>query len=181
MDYIISDNHWFHGNILKFENRAFGSTHEMDEYMIDQWNSVVSKNDLVYHLGDIAFTNNFVVLMKLLHRLNGKIYLMLGNHDHSCQRKGLFPKRFKWIDDKLFIGDVITEKKVNISGKYEKVSMCHYPMASWNAKFHGRKSFYGHVHSQDEVMQNTLNSFNVCVDVIGYKPMTFKQVIDFYT
>ena len=179
MDYIISDNHWFHGNILKYEHRPFKTTHEMDDYMIQAWNDTIGVNDTVYYLGDIAFTNNFQVLMRLLRTLKGKIYLVPGNHDHSCVRNNV--PRFQWIENKLFIGDSITEKKVNVAGKYEKVTMSHYPMASWNAKFHGRKHFYGHVHSNDDVMRGIPNAYNVCADVIGYKPFTFLQVVKFYT
>jgi len=176
VDYILSDNHWFHGNILKYEHRNFLTTHEMDDHMITEWNAVIGKNDLVYHCGDIAFTNNFHVLMRLLQSLNGKIYLIPGNHDHSCQRNGV--PRFEWIENKLFIGDSITEKKVNIGGKYEKVTMCHYPINSYNAKSHGRLHFYGHVHSNSNL--SLKNSFNVSVDEIGYRPLTFNNVLMHY-
>jgi len=176
MEYVISDSHWFHGNILKYENRAFETTSDMDHHMINEWNATIGKNDLVYHLGDIAFTNNFSVLMALLQRLNGKIYLVPGNHDHPCMHKKT--PRFIWIEDKLFIGDLITEKKVKINDKYEKVVMSHYPLASWNAGIHGRKHFYGHVHKY--TIFSNQNMYNVGCDVIGYKPMTFNQVINFY-
>lgn len=179
MEYVISDTHWFHGNILTFENRPFENVNEMNKFMISEWNSVIGKNDLVYHLGDVAFTNKFEVLMNLLNQLNGKIYLITGNHDHPCMRNNV--PRFQWIENKLFIGDLITEKKVKINDKYEKVVMSHYPLASWNAGYHGRKHFYGHVHSRASNAVKNLNSaFNVGCDVIGYKPMTFQQVVNFY-
>ena len=52
----------------------------MNQEIIKRWNSVVSKNDIVYHLGDFAFGNkNFIE--SIVNQLNGKIYLILGNHD----------------------------------------------------------------------------------------------------
>jgi calcineurin-like phosphoesterase family protein len=45
--YIISDNHFGHSGVLNFRKqngdrpRAFDSVEEMDEHMIERWNSVV--------------------------------------------------------------------------------------------------------------------------------------------
>ena len=50
--WIISDTHFQHENILKFEPTRPGSTiQEHDEALIDNWNSVVKPGDKVYHLG----------------------------------------------------------------------------------------------------------------------------------
>ena len=87
--WVISDTHFRHANILKFTDGATGKlvrgdrladVDEMDEHMIQQWNSVVKKGDLVYHLGDVVigdkewFKSNWS-------RLNGSKRLIVGNHD----------------------------------------------------------------------------------------------------
>lgn len=41
--FYISDLHLGHDNIIRFDNRPFGSVEEMTEEIIDNWNSVVSK------------------------------------------------------------------------------------------------------------------------------------------
>ena len=51
--FYISDLHLGHKNILAFDNRPFFSLEEMTETIISNWNSVVSKNDSVYVLGDM--------------------------------------------------------------------------------------------------------------------------------
>lgn len=52
----------------------------MDEALINNWNSVVGENDIVFHLGDFAFAPNWR-WKELLEKLNGRIYLIMGNHE----------------------------------------------------------------------------------------------------
>ena len=55
MRYYISDLHFFHENLIKaMDKRAFDSMESMNSYMIEQWNSVVRKNDDVVILGDLS-------------------------------------------------------------------------------------------------------------------------------
>ena len=51
--WITSDTHFFHNRIIQYEDRPFANAMEMNEQMIERWNSVVRKDDLVYHLGDV--------------------------------------------------------------------------------------------------------------------------------
>lgn len=55
MRYFIADTHFNHENIIKYCNRPFEDSKEMNEYIINKWNSVVTENDVVYHLGDVGF------------------------------------------------------------------------------------------------------------------------------
>lgn len=54
-NYYISDLHFGHYNIMRFDNRPFNSVEEMDKALIDNWNSVVSEGDTVYILGDFCW------------------------------------------------------------------------------------------------------------------------------
>ena len=84
--FVTSDTHYWHHNVLKFEPEArpFSSVEEMNEVLVDRWNSVVTKRDLVWHLGDVCFGR--VENLEILSRLNGQKKLILGNHDtHSAQ------------------------------------------------------------------------------------------------
>lgn len=78
--WFISDTHFGHKNILEYEKeyRPFNSVEEMNECIIDRWNSVVNVNDIVYHLGDFAFGRHNI---QIAERLKGKKKLILGNHD----------------------------------------------------------------------------------------------------
>lgn len=80
MIYFIADTHFNHTNIIKYCNRPFNNTIEMNEYINQRWNSVVKHNDIVYHLGDVGFSSVETV-KSLVGRLNGTKILIRGNHD----------------------------------------------------------------------------------------------------
>lgn len=59
--FFTADTHFNHANILEYTNRPFLNVEEMDLEMIYRWNSVVRKNDLVFHLGDFAFATTLEI------------------------------------------------------------------------------------------------------------------------
>lgn len=77
--FFTSDFHFWHANIIKYCNRPFKSVEEMNEELIRRYNSVVSPDDTVYVLGDFAMA--FRPVETITPRLNGKKYLVPGNHD----------------------------------------------------------------------------------------------------
>lgn len=78
--WVISDLHFGHKNILKYSGDLRGGTcsEEHDEWLVEQWNSVVKKSDLVYVLGDAAMSLN---AYKNFKRMKGQKLLVRGNHD----------------------------------------------------------------------------------------------------
>src|SRR5258708_5235503 len=84
--YFWSDPHFGHANIIKYCDRPFSNTDEMDEFLIAQHNSVVKPNDHVTCLGDLTIARGGRVQQEkfkaLIRRLNGHKRLHLGNHDH---------------------------------------------------------------------------------------------------
>ena len=54
MIYFTSDLHFWHKNAVLYTNRPFGTVEEMNEKLIEYWNSTVHKNDEVYILGDVT-------------------------------------------------------------------------------------------------------------------------------
>ncbi|MFD0963285.1 metallophosphoesterase [Pseudofulvibacter geojedonensis] len=166
--YFTSDHHFGHTNILKYSNRPFKSAEEMDEELIKRWNSKVQPNDIVYHLGDVAMTKNPEGIGDILNRLNGKIYLIKGNHEHSAlKHKG----RFEWIKDyhELKVKD---EEAPNGS---QKIILLHYAMKVWRSSFRGTWHLYGHSHGSLPDDPNSL-SFDVGVDCHDYYPISYEEV-----
>ncbi len=82
MIWLTEGHHYFHKNIIKYTNRPFNSTHQMNKVMTERWNERVQPEDTVYHLGDLALGNR-KKLVSLRERLNGKILIVRGNHDRS--------------------------------------------------------------------------------------------------
>lgn len=76
-----SDTHFGHRNILVYEkaSRNFTNTDEMDEALIDIWNSQVRPGDTVFHLGDFSLSVRRA--FEVIPRLNGHVHLIAGNHD----------------------------------------------------------------------------------------------------
>lgn len=165
--YFTSDHHFGHKNIIKFSERPFKDVNEMDEILIQKWNEKVNPEDEVYHLGDVGLTSSGK-LRKILDRLNGKIYLINGNHEKSAQD---CHTRFEWIKDyyELVVKDDEFERGEQL------IVLSHYAMRVWNASHWGAYHLYGHTHgtlSDDP----TSRSFDIGVDCHNFYPLSYEEV-----
>lgn len=147
MRYYIADLHFFHENMnTKMDCRGFETVEEMNEYMINQWNWKVRKNDEVVILGDLSW-GKAKETNELLKRLNGKLYMIRGNHDYFLDEKEFDNSRFEWIKSY----DELKDNK-------RKVVVCHYPIMCYNGQYRLNEKgesktymLYGHVHdTQDQ-------------------------------
>jgi calcineurin-like phosphoesterase family protein len=85
--WLTSDTHFGHKNILHLgEGRPFDTIEEHDAALIENWNSVVGKNDIVFHLGD--FSMSIADMEGVAPFLNGFTVLVAGNHDACWTRNG---------------------------------------------------------------------------------------------
>ena len=69
---------------------------EMNAYMLQRWNEKVRKNDEVVILGDLSW-GKAEETNELLGKLNGRLYLIQGNHDRFLKNKDYNASRFVWI------------------------------------------------------------------------------------
>lgn len=76
--WVTSDTHFNHANIIKYCNRPFSSVEEMNETIVENWNKVVSWDDIIYHLGDFALGDKSLI-PNILGRLNGRVKIIMGN------------------------------------------------------------------------------------------------------
>lgn len=124
MRYYIADCHFFHEVLNRaMDYRGFDSALEMNEFMIEQWNQKVRKNDEVVILGDFSWgkpeeTN------ELLRRLHGKLFLIQGNHDRFLKGKEFDESRFEWV-----------KSYAELSDNGRKVICSHYPMPFYNNQY----------------------------------------------
>lgn len=169
MNYYISDLHLFHNNIIRLCNRPFKSVDEMNEIILNNYNSIVKNTDTVYFLGDVLFAKTKEDQLKaidLFSKFKGNKILIIGNHDSNSLKFHNFRKLFSRIESYLEIYD---------NGK--KVILFHYPIEEWNGFFRDTIHLYGHVHNNDNNLKKIKNRFNVSVDIHDFKPVTLKQLI----
>lgn len=86
--WLTSDLHLGHDRNFIWGPRGFNSVEEHDETIIKNWNELVSPDDTVYCLGDLMLNDNEGGCRKL-NQLNGRIYIIYGNHD-SANRVQLY-------------------------------------------------------------------------------------------
>ena len=77
--FVTSDPHFCHQMEFIWGPRGFKNQYEMNEAIIENWNSVVDMEDDVYCLGDIMLNDNDLGI-KCLKSLKGKIHIIRGNH-----------------------------------------------------------------------------------------------------
>jgi calcineurin-like phosphoesterase family protein len=163
--FVISDTHFGHKNIIKYERRPFSSVEDMDETIIQNWNEVVQEDDIVYHLGDFALTSKKAT-KEYFRQLNGNIRLIPGSHDSWVGRKGF-----------LDIPNLeVMPLYVTVKVKRGAVVLCHYPMESWTASHYGTLHFHGHIHTKP--FKEIPNRRNVSIELMDYKPILMNVLVD---
>lgn len=174
--FFTSDNHFMHFNVIEYCNRPFESSDQMSKVMIQNWNSVVGKEDIIFILGDFCFSGS-AQWSWLLDTLNGTKYLVWGNHD-----KGVPSTKFERMDN--IINLLILDPEIKDG---QRISLCHYPMLSWYQSHKGSWQLFGHVHGKlsnksladdgfDITKAVTPRQLDVGVDVHDFTPISYQEV-----
>ena len=165
-----ADLHLGHTNIIKHCSRPFSSVEEMDEHLISAWNKSVRPSDSVYILGDLIFRSS-ASPNSYLSRLRGKKHLIIGNHDKDWAKKADMSKHFLSV-----------ERFVEISNGQHKITLCHYPLMSWNHMAKGSYMIHGHIHNNREAFYFSMfrqmpNLLNAGVEINDYRPVSFDVLV----
>ena len=142
----------------------------MNETLIKNWNEVVMPEDQIFHLGDFGF-GSADYLENILLRLNGKKYLIHGNHDQTIlkhQERFIGEGKFEWIKPYY---------ELNANG--QKIVLCHYPILSWNGIMKNSWMLYGHCHDTLSELNKGIRRIDVGVDnkeFDGYRPISLKEI-----
>lgn len=91
--FFTSDSHFYHNKPWIVQARGFNNIKEHNEALIQNWNSVVTRDDYVIHCGD--FLVGAVGLgecpkqafLDIVNRLNGMIYFIWGNHNSGTKQQ----------------------------------------------------------------------------------------------
>lgn len=170
--FIISDTHFCHDKPFVWEPRGFTSAEEMNETIIERWNSVVKPNDMIFHLGDTMLSDNNKGI-ECLKRLNGQICLIYGNHDTN-NRIELIHKELPSIIT-LGYAHLFKYKKINIY-------LSHYPTLTSNMDdtglWHRVISLHGHTHQKTNFLYpDNPFIYHVGVDSHNCYPVNIEEVI----
>lgn len=154
----VSDLHFGDKRVLKFERHQFGSIEEHDKFLYDtliSW-SLKHKGWTLYILGDFGYVDKTCDLITEIRENYVNVIGVKGNHDKSedC-REIMF-----CCDDFYYYPTYISKR----------VMICHepkYPCPKGDIIIHG------HLHGMKIAEPNYVNT---SINVIKYKPVTYKHI-----
>jgi len=139
-----ADTHIGHRNILRYiPDRPYASeldTQAHDAWLIDLWQKTVAKRDRLYFAGDLTFRKSDDA-RRLLEKLPGEKYLVIGNHDASIKAYSNYFRKTAQIME-------ITIKPAACGSLKEdqRIVLCHYPLLDWPGRHQGAIMLHGHCH-----------------------------------
>jgi calcineurin-like phosphoesterase family protein len=166
--FFIGDTHFGHKNIVnseKMENhRPFATIEEHDAKIIENWNSVVGENDIVWHLGDVCFGRRTLEIV--MPQLKGIKKLVIGNHEYS--KPEAYAKHFESLHGAV---------------KFNEFVLTHIPVhpnqfPRFSANIHGHMhSYYIEKNFSGKLVPDPDPRY-VCVSAeqINYTPISLEEI-----
>ena len=134
----------------------------MNRKILDNMNSVITEDDWLYFLGDMALTRNPKNLIYWLDGLRCQnICYIKGNHEQSTET---ISDRFHWYKD-----------MAEIEVGQQRIVLCHYAMRTWHWMNRNTWQLYGHSHGSLPDDPNLL-SMDVGVDTNNFMPYSFEDI-----
>lgn len=161
MNFYTSDQHFGHGNILRYCDRPHLSLQEMHEDIIEKFKKRVTSRDTTYFLGDVFFKLSREKAREIMDDLPGKKILVLGNHDkwsRSKYRDVGFEEVYSYVT--TMIGDT-------------SVMLIHDPVVCCIRDLENHVILNGHVHQTWKTLGRCIN---VGVDVWDFYPVSEDEI-----
>ena len=164
-DLLTADQHFYHRGILKHEkhNRPFKDVDEMNEHLIEVWNSIVGKRDRIICLGDLVWGKN----LGIISRLNGEIILLRGNHDNMHE-------------DKYIRAGITRVLPGPVKSRAHKIVLSHEPLVQ-PVSYPHCLNIHGHTHSYGGrltgPMDISIMHYSVSVEMHDFKPITLRDIL----
>jgi calcineurin-like phosphoesterase family protein len=181
MRWFTSDTHFGHARIIELCNRPFADIDEMDQTIIDNWNSVVQPSDEVFHLGDVALGPKDR-WQEIFHQLNGRLVLVIGNHDALYwENKPRYIEKYA----PLYRRFDVAGRNLTIPIDGQLVMLAHF---SYDPDYQGRGMqtedfgfplIHGHTHGteHDTMSSKGTPQFHVGMDAWNYFPVSENRII----
>lgn len=186
--YLTSDLHFGHRNVIRFCDRPFVDEKDMGKALLGNWNNRVHPNDFIFNLGDTFWFNDRHSCKKIVQKMHGKKYFILGNHCSEHQYELIDDPDLHICSDIVHLYVRGQESDPRFAGqKVYEIVLSHYPMSTFShcdAKncFH----FFGHIHSRKgqpmlefghPIALAKQNSMDVGVDRHDYAPVEFFEAL----
>ena len=180
--YIISDTHFGHSNILKYEPmRKVWLGDYPDRRLCELWNETIKPKDTVLHLGDYVWKGEEIE--RYSKKLNGQKYLLRGNHDRGAQI--YLNNGFLEVIDYKSKGEAAYHI-AQVEGL--RILFSHYPIISdgfddvhWRTLskvFEEEEcdiNIHGHVHS---MMLGDCRCINASLEMIAFAPIRLGTLLE---
>lgn len=125
--FITSDT--FFGRELAAVEGGFENAEDMEEAIIDNWNSKVKINDTVYHLGNFGWDP--ISTESALAQMNGKIHFIGGSYDKHLSEISLVK-----VGRHVLLPPIVEVSKLNLV-------LSHWPLAEWANREGGSIHLHG--------------------------------------
>lgn len=164
--WLISDTHFGHKNIVRYQQRP--PNHEV--IMLSEWIRAVREDEQILHLGDVFMgrRGNAHRWAAVLSRLPGRKYLILGNHDSSPPE--LYEEAgFTIIEEFAWRGIAFTHRPASVE----------YPVPSswrWDVNIHGHTHANPYRPEHDGTYLEEKRYINVSIEVMNFKPVRLGNI-----
>jgi calcineurin-like phosphoesterase family protein len=155
--WLISDTHFFHANIAEYCSRPNG----WQDLIIENWNRWIRPDDIVFHLGDLALGKKESA-EALIPPLNGRLFLMRGNHD---RRSVAF---YHGLGITLVKDPYRMETNTGL-----KLAFSHRPIVPLDP---GQLNLHGHIHNNPTPGLGPRH-VNLSIEVRQYRPWRLSDIL----
>jgi|SRR5579859_5132388 len=182
-DWIISDTHFNHVNIVEYSGRPVNH----NELMQQNWRKLVRPEDTVLHLGDVLMGRQDL-WPSMPGWLPGKVTVIEGNHDHEHKLRFMH-KEWGWeIMARLGVDISAGPAIIEMDYRGYNIIFTHEPFMAYQDPKSGNNTdliytrlpektinVHGHIHEKET---GDLQRINVSVERISYQPVRLQQLLD---
>lgn len=166
MIYFTSDCHFNAQRTIDISKRPFGSLEELNKTLILNWNKTVSKDDIVYILGDFGD-------LTYAKYLNGKKYFIKGNYERYHYSDKELKKYFDVVcpTDVAYIAVEYNNKLYHLQMTHEPLNLNKEPMTEDHI------GLFGHIHKLCMVKKYGIN---VGSDLHYFTPISMDTILFYH-
>lgn len=173
MIWFTSDWHIGHDKEFLYKPRGFTNIFDHDTAVIKNMNEVISWNDELWILGDLALGINKTEWDRVYYNIKCQnIKFIIGNHDTD-------KKMDKYIDEYKF--DLCGYANMIKASKTKRLYLSHYPTITDNFDDEIRShtiNLYGHTHQKTNFFNDNPYMYHVGLDSHNMYPVSIEQILE---